>query len=91
MPRLRPVVLTASLLLSLAVSVAAIAMLIAFPQNVTVWNACAWTLTGAAMVLLVATPVAVYGAIRHAATRTWPRLLTLTVAVAYLAVLALLW
>lgn len=89
MTRLRPATLTALVSIPLAVSTAAIAALIAFPQNVTVWNACAWTLALAALVLAVATPVAAYATIRDPSTRTWPRLLALTFAMAYLVVLAL--
>ncbi len=89
MAKLRSTALTALLLVPLTLSVVATAALIAFPKDMTVWNIGAWTLAVAAAVLIVSTPVAAYSTIRNAAARTWPRLLALTVAVAYLAVLAL--
>ena len=81
--------ITASLLVPLAISVVAIAALIAFPQDVGVWNASAWTLAVAALALIVATPVALYSTLRNPGTRTWPRMLALAVTIAYLVVLVL--
>lgn len=86
--RLNAAAPVALLFAPLALSVAAIAALVAFPGSGTVWQLGAWSLVLAAVVQILVLPVAAYSMIRNASTRTWPRTLAVVLGVLYLAVLA---
>lgn len=72
----------------LAISIGAFALLVAFPRSLVAWNVGAWTVVAATTLLALLLPFAACSLAKHAATRTWPRILAFAAGAAYLAVLA---
>lgn len=79
---------TALLVAPLAVSAAAIAVLLGFPRSWLVWQLGAWTLVLAALLLAIALPATGYALLRNASARTWPRGIAFAMALLYAALLA---
>lgn len=78
---------TAFLLAPLAVSAAAIGVLVAFPDNQVVWKISAWGLALCLVALLVVLPVAAYALVTNPSARTWPKATAFGLGSVYIAVL----
>jgi hypothetical protein len=80
---------TTLLVSPLALSIGAFALLVAFPRSLVAWNIGAWTVVAATALLALLLPFAAWSLAKHAATRTWPRILAFAAGATYLAVLAI--
>ena len=79
---------TAFLLVPLAISVAAIGVLVTFPSREWIWDTATWTLLAAAAVLTIALPLTAYALAKNPAARTWPKWTAFVLATLYMATLA---
>lgn len=82
------VVPTALVLAPPLVALAATAWLIAFPHEPLAWQAGAWTLAVALLVLPVVVPATAWSLLHHPGARRWPRIIGFSLGTAWLAALA---
>lgn len=73
---------------AIGVSAAATAVLVAFPDDLSVWRIGAWTLAFALLALLGLVLASAYSLVTNRAARTWPRIVSFGIGLACLAGIA---
>jgi len=76
---------------AIGIAAAAVAALVAFPGNLSVWQVAAWTLIAALVALLVLVLASAYVLATNPSARTWPRVASFSLGLVCLLVVAIGW